>query len=116
VPFTLSPGTLALGEARAYSASLGVTATGRLDRRRETLDLSGTVVPGYLLNTLPGRLPIIGRLFSLEQGGGVVAVGWRARGPLAEPEITVNPLSALTPGFLRGLFGQAPGQDAPAPP
>jgi len=116
VPFTLSPGTLALGEARAYSASLGVTATGRLDRRRETLDLSGTVVPGYLLNTLPGRLPIIGRLFSLEQGGGVVAVAWRARGPLAEPEITVNPLSALTPGFLRGLFGQAPGQDAPAPP
>jgi hypothetical protein len=115
VPFTLSPGTLALGEARAYSASLGVTATGRVDRLRETLDLSGTVVPAYLLNTLPGRLPIIGRLFSLEQGGGVVAVAWRARGPLAEPEITVNPLSALTPGFLRGLFGQAPGQE-PTPP
>lgn len=116
VPFTLSPATLALGEARAYSASLGITVTGRLDRRRETLDLSGTVVPGYLLNTLPGRLPIIGRLFSLEAGGGVVAVGWRARGPLAEPEITVNPLSALTPGFLRGMFGQAPGQGAEAPP
>lgn len=116
VPFTLSPGTLALGEARAYSASLGVTVTGRLDRQRETLDLSGTVVPGYLLNTLPGRLPIIGRLFSLERGGGVVAVGWRARGPLADPEVTVNPLSALTPGFLRGLFGQAPGQEPPPPP
>jgi hypothetical protein len=115
VPFTLSPGTLALGEARAYSASLGVTATGRVDRRRETLDLSGTVVPGYLLNTLPGRLPVIGRLFSPEYGGGVVAVAWRARGPLAEPEITVNPLSALTPGFLRGLFGQAPGQEPPPP-
>jgi hypothetical protein len=89
--------------------------TGRVDRRRETLDLSGTVVPAYLLNTLPGRLPLIGRLFSLEQGGGVMAVAWRARGPRAEPEVTVNPLSALTPGVLRGLFGQAPGQGA-APP
>jgi len=115
VPFTLSPGTLALGEARAYSTSLGVTMTGRVDRRRETLDLSGTVVPAYLLNTLPGRLPLIGRLFSLEQGGGVMAVAWRARGPRAEPEVTVNPLSALTPGVLRGLFGQAPGQGAGPP-
>jgi hypothetical protein len=116
VPFTLSPGTLAIGEARAYSASLGVTVTGRVDRLRDTLDLSGTLVPAYMFNTIPGRLPLIGRLFSLESGGGLVAIGWRARGPSAEPEIVVNPLSALTPGFLRGLFGQAPGQDAAAPP
>lgn len=112
VPFVLSPGTLAIGEARAYSATLGLTATGRVDRLRDTLDLSGTIVPAYLLNTIPGRLPLIGRLFSPEAGGGVLAVAWRARGPAADPEVTVNPLSALTPGFLRGLFGSA----APEPP
>ncbi len=32
------------------------------------------------------------------------------RGPLADPSVTVNPLAALTPGFLRGIFGV--GQDA----
>lgn len=112
VPFVLSPATLAIGEARAYSATLGLTATGRVDRLRDTLDLSGTIVPAYLLNTIPGRLPLVGRLFSPEYGGGVLAVAWRARGPAADPEVTVNPLSALTPGFLRGLFGSA----APEPP
>ncbi|MDW8397680.1 MAG: DUF3971 domain-containing protein [Acetobacteraceae bacterium] len=114
VPFVLAPATLAIGEARAYSATLGLTATGRVDRLRDTLDLSGTIVPAYLLNTIPGRLPLIGRLFSPEYGGGVVAIAWRARGPAADPEVTVNPLSALTPGFLRGLFGSA-APETPAP-
>ena len=27
------------------------------------------------------------------------------RGPLADPNVSVNPLAALTPGFLRGIFG-----------
>jgi hypothetical protein len=40
------------------------------------------------------------------------------RGPLADPSVAVNPLAALTPGFLRGIFGI--GQDAagtvPEPP
>lgn len=26
-------------------------------------------------------------------------------GPLADPQVKMNPLSALTPGVLRGLFG-----------
>jgi hypothetical protein len=26
------------------------------------------------------------------------------KGAMADPDITFNPLSALTPGFLRGLF------------
>jgi hypothetical protein len=35
----------------------------------------------------------------------VFAASYTVRGPLDNPEISVNPLSALTPGFLRGLFG-----------
>jgi len=27
------------------------------------------------------------------------------RGALRDPAVTVNPLAALTPGFLRGVFG-----------
>lgn len=58
-----------------------------------------------MFNSLLGRIPVIGRLFSPEQGGGVFAASYRVRGPLDDPEATVNPLAALTPGFLRGLFG-----------
>ncbi len=104
LPFRWEGGVLQLTEARAFSASLGLTARGSIDTNRNTLDLQGTVVPAYVLNSMLGRIPVIGRLFSAEQGGGLVAVGYGLRGPMANPAVSVNPLSALTPGFLRGLF------------
>uniref|UniRef100_UPI0022EAC436 AsmA-like C-terminal region-containing protein n=1 Tax=Falsiroseomonas oryzae TaxID=2766473 RepID=UPI0022EAC436 len=104
-PFTLTPDTLTLSEARAFSASLGLTAKGTLDRRRQHLSMEGTIVPAYVFNSLLGNIPILGRLFSPEQGGGVFAATWRLQGPQDDPQVSVNPLAALTPGFLRGLFG-----------
>jgi hypothetical protein len=35
----------------------------------------------------------------------VFAASYALHGPLADPNVSVNPLAALTPGFLRGLFG-----------
>lgn len=104
-PFTLTPDALELQDARAFSASLGLTAKGRLDRRRSRLDLEGTIVPAYMFNSLLGNIPIFGRLFSPEAGGGLFAATYRVRGALDDPQVNVNPLAALTPGFLRGLFG-----------
>ena len=113
-PFTLTPETLVLEEARAFSASLGLTAKGSIDRQRQHLRMEGTIVPAYLLNTLLGNLPIIGRLFSPETSGGLFAAIWRVQGPMDDPQVSVNPLAALTPGFLRGLFDI--GQQQPDPP
>ena len=103
-PFRWDGDVLELTDAQAFSASLGLTARGRVDATRKTLDLQGTVVPAYALNSALGRIPLLGRLFSAEQGGGLFAVNYAIRGPLADPAVSVNPLSALTPGFLRGLF------------
>jgi hypothetical protein len=104
LPFRLEPDTLVIGESRAFSASLGLTAEGRVDRASHVLDLRGTVVPAYVFNSLLGNLPIIGRLFSAERGGGLFAASFTVKGPVADPRVSVNPLSALTPGFLRGIF------------
>jgi hypothetical protein len=80
--------------------------------------MEGTIVPAYLINTVLGNLPVIGRLFSPETSGGLFAVTWRLQGPLDDPQVSVNPLAALTPGFLRGLFniGQPPPDPPPARP
>ena len=58
-----------------------------------------------LFNALPGRLPLIGKLFSPEKGGGLFAWRYSVTGPIGNPDVGINPVSALTPGFLRGLFG-----------
>ncbi len=104
-PFRLAGDTLDLNDARAFSASLGLTAKGRIDLARERIDVQGTIVPAYFFNSLLGNLPVVGRLFSPEPGGGLFAASYDVRGALADPTVRVNPLAALTPGFLRGLFG-----------
>ena len=43
------------------------------------------------------------------EGGGIFAVTYRLDGALDEPDLSVNPLSILAPGFLRGLFGAIAG-------
>ncbi len=104
-PFRLIGDTLEITDARAFSASLGFTGKGRLDLARHIVDMQGTVVPAYFINSLLGRIPLIGNLLSAEKGGGLLAIGFSVRGPFADPSVLVNPLTAVTPGFLRNLFG-----------
>jgi hypothetical protein len=104
-PFQLTDDAVELADARAFSSSLGLTAKGRIDFAAQQMDMQGTIVPAYFFNSLPGRIPLIGKLFSPERGGGLFAASYTVRGPLEDPAVSVNPLTALTPGFLRGLFG-----------
>ena len=104
VPFDWQNGVLTLDHAHAWQPALGLTARGRIDTRSNDLDLTGTIVPAYIFNTLPGRLPLVGHLFSPERGGGVFAATFTLKGPASHPAVTVNPLAALLPGVLRGLL------------
>ncbi len=103
-PFRLTDGKLEVTDARAFSPSLGLTAMGQIDFNESQANLQGTIVPAYFFNSLLGNVPVVGRLFSPERGGGVFAASYTLRGKLANPSVKVNPLSALTPGFLRGVF------------
>ncbi len=104
-PFVFADNVLTLADTMAFSPSLGMTAKGRIDLGSETIDLEGTVVPAYFFNSLLGRIPFVGGLFSAEKGGGLFAARYTLRGPTGDPAVFVNPLSILTPGFLRGVFG-----------
>jgi hypothetical protein len=114
--FALTREALELADARAFSASLGLTAKGRIWRQQGVVEVEGTLVPAYFFNQLLGNIPLLGRLFSPERGGGVFAATYRVQGPLSDPTVTVNPLAALTPGFLRGIFGDSGGGGGAAAP
>jgi hypothetical protein len=104
-PFSLANDVLNLGESRMFNSALGLTARGTLDLSADTAELTGTIVPAYFFNSLLGRVPLVGHLFSPESGSGVFAANYSVRGRLADPAVSINPLSALTPGFLRNVFG-----------
>lgn len=105
MPFELTDDVLEMNDARAFSSSLGLTAKGRIDFAAQSIAMEGTIIPAYFFNSLLGNVPLVGKLFSPERGGGVFAASYTMRGALDDPSVSVNPLAALTPGFLRGLFG-----------
>jgi hypothetical protein len=105
VPFTISNNTLRLQGARAFSSSLGFTASGKIGLADGQADIDATIIPAYAINALPGKIPLIGKLFTAEKGGGLFALRAHITGALSDPTVTANPLSALTPGVLRNIFG-----------
>ena len=112
--FTLVDGVVTTELVRAYGGALGLTAKGSIDFREKRFDLRGTIVPAYTVNRILGSIPILGRLLVGGEGEGIVAVIYQIKGPFGEPKISVNPLSVLTPGFLRGLFGLGSGGEGEA--
>ena len=116
--FTKTGGRIDIPLARTYGPSLGLTATGYLDYDTDRIAIQGTVVPAYALNSIIGEIPILGYLLTGGQGGGIFAVVYSATGHLSQPAIVVNPLSALAPGFLRGVFsiGNADSPPSALPP
>lgn len=89
---------------RTAGAALGLTVEGRVDPDKQTADLHGTIVPVYALNSLLGNIPLLGTIVTGGEGQGILATNFSVSGKLDDPEISVNPLSMLTPGFLRNLF------------
>lgn len=103
-PFTLQQDVITLDKAKTYGDAMGLTAEGTITFPKRILDIEGTVVPSYSLNNVLGKVPIVGAVLTGGEGQGVFAARYRVKGLSSDPEVTVNPLSILTPGFLRGLF------------
>ncbi len=102
--FAYGADRLVLDNLVAYGGAIGVTGNGVADLGRDRLDLQGTIVPAYALNSILGNVPVIGPLLLGGEGQGLFAANYRVIGSAADPQVSVNPLSALAPGFLRRLF------------
>lgn len=98
-------GALEIKHTRAFGSSIGVTVEGTIYISDETVDLSGTVVPAYTINRVLGNIPILGEILTGGPNEGVFAANYVLKGQLEDPRVSVNPLSALAPGFLRNLVG-----------
>lgn len=109
IPFTHREGEITIEGAKATGASIGFTASGSIYTHADVLKIDGTVVPAYAVNSLLGKIPLLGNLLTgTEDGGGVFAANFSVSGPIEAPKVSVNPLSALTPGILRNIFGGLP--------
>jgi uncharacterized protein YhdP len=104
LPFTLRDDLLSIDRGRMSGSQLGLTVKGNVDLARDQFDLQGTLVPIYGLNRIIGKIPLVGPFLSGSEGEGAFAATYSMTGPLSEPQVRVNPLAVLAPGFLRELF------------
>jgi hypothetical protein len=114
-PFTLRGGQVRLGDTVAYGPVIGVTLSGDIALDESRVDIDGVFTPAYSLNAAIGEIPVLGDLLTGGEGRGLLAFNFSLSGQIADPTVKVNPLSVLTPGFLRNLFtGEQESANTPA--
>ncbi len=121
--FDRTPGGLEIRDAIIFNPYMGLTTEGTVDFARNRLDVTGTFIPAFAVNTLLGKIPLLGVLVGGKDEG-MFAISYRAKGALDDPKLTISPLSAIAPGILRKILGAVdgtgarttpPGQSAAAP-
>lgn len=95
---------ISIRNGKTSGASIGLTFGGVINQDKDTIDLSGTVVPVAGVNKVVSQIPIVGELLTGGKDGGVIAATYAVKGSSNDPQVFVNPLSVLAPGFLRSIL------------
>jgi hypothetical protein len=109
---SFADGKISLRDGRSAGA-LGIGFEGDVDLDRDKIDLKGTVVPADTLNRILAAIPLLGDVLTGGSRGGLIGWTYTVNGSTNDPQVAVNPLSMLAPGFLRNLFFLGPSQPAP---
>lgn len=98
--FRLSPRQVVLTRSSAIGPSMGISMDGFYNLADKRMDMQGVLSPIYILNG-------IGQLFA-RKGEGLIGFNFNLRGAASDPQVSVNPLSAFTPGIFRDIFRRPP--------
>ena len=98
--FLLTPAAVEIRRGSAIGLSLGISMAGVYATQTKQLALQGVVSPLYLVNGIGSAIT--------QAGEGVFGFNYDLRGTADRPEVSVNPLSILTPGRLREIFRRPP--------
>ncbi len=104
VNFSKYNGIITISDATTAGSSIGLTAQGKIDTYKNELDIKGVIVPAQEINRLIGRIPLFGNIINGGKNQGIIATRYVVKGNYKDAKISVNPLSILTPGFLRKIF------------
>jgi hypothetical protein len=94
--FRLTPNQVIVSQASAVGPGLGISVDGIYTLASKQIDLQGVVSPFFLVNSIGS--------FLTRKGEGLIGFNFNIAGTVAAPQVSVNPLSALTPGMFREIF------------
>ena len=121
-PFSSKNNVISIKDA-IFAGGVGGSAEGYIDRPRNQVAIKGSLVPAYGLNSIVSNVPLLGDLLASKKGEGIFGVTYAMTGPTDHADISINPLSMLTPGILRRIWegtipkaSNAPTNMAATPP
>ena len=101
--FTLESGVLNLKKYEAYGPDIGFSNQGKIYLRDDKVDLEGAMIPMVTLNKIIGSIPVLGKILTNERKG-IWSFAYTITGNIEEPEVKVNPIKTITPGFIQKFF------------
>ena len=101
--FILEDGILNLNKYEAYGPDIGFSNQGKIYLRKDEIDLEGAIIPMVTLNKIIGSIPVLGKILTNERKG-IWSFAYTITGNLDEPEVKVNPIKTITPGFIQKFF------------
>src|SRR4029078_10865375 len=102
--FTSDTRFIRIGDTLVKGPELGATAQGLIRKNDGAIDIDGTIIPVYALNSAIGEVPILGDILTGGKGEGIFGLTYALGGTMSQPRFQVNPVSAIAPGILRKFF------------
>jgi hypothetical protein len=94
---------MTIKDGAATGSTLRLLMDGTIDRAKATADLRGTLVPSYYgLNEAAKYVPVLGRILG-GSANAILTIEFTVKGALADPDVSVKPLTSVAPGFLRDI-------------
>lgn len=113
LPFTSDARFIRIGDTLVKGPELGATAQGLIRKTDGAIDIDGTIIPAYALNSAIGEIPILGQILTGGKGEGIFGLTYAVGGTMSQPRFQVNPVSAIAPGILRKFFEYGGSNEPP---
>src|SRR3546814_17609702 len=97
--YRLDDDILTVSGARTSGGALGLTLDGTVNVATNRLDVEGTIVPLYGVNTVIGAIPLLGDILTAGGGQVVLPFPYCAARPRGDPSLTHTPLTVLAQGL-----------------
>jgi hypothetical protein len=104
LPFTADARFIRIGSTLLKGNDLGASAEGIIRKSDGAIDITGTIIPAYGLNSAVSNIPLLGDILTGGRGQGIFGLAYAMSGTFEKPKFQVNPVSAIAPGITRKFF------------
>lgn len=104
MPFSVGHNQFVIKKSYLRGPVVGASLSGKVDYETRRVNLGGSYIPLQEINSALCGIPLLGEIFTGPKCEGILGMTFAVQGPMARPQVIVNPLSLVAPGIFREIF------------